>query len=89
MNTILAPLDPQPPKGMKYVLGGESWKDPADRSPIRLVVEEWGVDGCWTKGGFNCRVTEFLAPPGARGIEEKDGMLHWSTRDSYGNPPTP
>lgn len=85
----LGAVTPTPPKGIRYMVGGESWKDPADRTPVRLIVEEWGVPGCWTKGGFNCRTTEILAPVGANGVEEVNGVLHWSIRDAYGNLPSP
>ena len=93
----LGAVTPVPPKGIRYVIGGESWKDPADRTPVRLIVEEWGNLGPMemnpeikpNAAGFRVRVTEILAPAGARGVEEVNGVLHWSIRDTYGNLPSP
>lgn len=81
----IARVDPQPPRGIHYVIGGESWLDPQDRTPVRLVIEEWGIPGCYTKVGFNVRATEIVAPPGVYGVERgDDGVLYWSRRDCFG-----
>lgn len=97
LESWLGAVTPTPPKGIRYVVGGESWKDPADRSPVRLIIEEWGNLGPMemnpeikpNAAGFRVRVTEILAPDGARGVEEVNGVLHWSIRDTYGNLPSP
>lgn len=45
---VLSKIEPQPPKGIKYMLGGESWMEPEKRSPVRLHCEEWATSGRWS-----------------------------------------
>lgn len=90
--TILSRIEPQPPRGIKYMLGGESWMKPEDRSPIRLHCEEWGNLGPMeidpeikpNAAGFRVRTTDFLAPIGAIGFTSVDGIYYWTDTDCYG-----
>lgn len=83
--TILSRIEPQPPQGIKYMLGDESWLPPEKKSPLRLSCEEWGNLGPMelnpdikpNKAGFRVRATEFLAPKGANGFTKKDGIYYW------------
>lgn len=89
MNTR---IEPQPPKGIKYMLGDETWLPIAKRSPLRLLCEEWGNLGPMelnaeikpNKAGFRVRVTEILAPEGALGFTDVDGVYFWTDTDMYG-----
>jgi len=72
-NDLLSVIEPQPPQGIKYMVGGESWMDEKDQSPIRLNCEEWGH--------FRVRCTEIIAPENARGFTKVDGIYYW-TRSS-------
>lgn len=82
---LLAPIDPQPPGGIKYMLGGETWLPPEKQSPVRLHCEEWGNLGPMelnpeikpNKVGFRVRSTDFLAPPGALGFTKQNGIYYW------------
>ncbi len=87
---VLGRIDPQPPNGIKYMLGDESWiMDVSHRSPRRLHCEEWGNLGPLeinpeikpNKAGFRVRSTEFVAPAGARGFTQIDGVYYWTDRD--------
>lgn len=89
---ILDVIYPQPPKGIKYMLGGESWLKPDKRSALRLHCEEWGNMGPLemnseikpNKAGFRVRSTYFAAPPKAIGFIEIDGMYYWTDTDCFG-----
>lgn len=89
LNDLLSVIEPQPPQGIKYMLGGESWMDEKDQSPIRLNCEEWGHLGAMelnpeikpNKAGFRVRCTEIIAPENARGFTVVDGIYYW-TRSS-------
>lgn len=89
---VLGKIEPQPPKGIKYMLGGETWMPEAIRSPFRLHCEEWGNLGPMeldaeikpNKAGFRVRSTEFMAPPGAIGFKEIDGVYYWTDVDCFG-----
>lgn len=89
---ILGKIEPQPPKGIKYMLGGEEWMPLEGRSPRRLLCEEWGNMGPLelrpeikpNKAGFRVRHTEIIAPPGALGFTEVDGVYFWTDTDEYG-----
>jgi len=89
---ILGLIEPQPPNGIKYMLGGESWMKEADRAPIRLHCEEWGNLGPLelnaaippNKAGFRVRTTDIPAPPGALGFTEIDGKYFWTDIDMFG-----
>jgi hypothetical protein len=82
---LICQIIPQPPGGIKYMLGAESWKPVAEQSPRRLVCEEWGNMGplelrpdIQDNGhGFRVRVTEFAAPPEANSFTEVDGAYWW------------
>jgi hypothetical protein len=89
---ILDAISPQPPPGIKYVVGGESWLPVHRRSPRVLVCEEWGNLGPAELNpeirpnavGFRVRVTEIPAPDGAIGFECVDGVYYWTDTDAYG-----
>ena len=91
MTTILSKIEPQPPRGIKYMLGDESWMKPEDRSPLRLHCEEWGNLGPMelnpeikaNNAGFRCRSTEFTPPAGARGFKEVGGIYYWTDTDVF------
>jgi hypothetical protein len=83
---VFSRIEPQPPPGIKYMLGGESWMQDVDRSPVRLFCEEWGSLGPMeldpeirpNKAGFRVRHTEILAPAGAIGFARVDGVYYWT-----------
>lgn len=91
MKTICR-IDPQPPAGIKYMVGGQSWLPPEQRDPICLVCEEWGNLGPLelrpeiqpNKYGMRVRVTEFPAPDGAIGFTDIDGVYYWTDTDMFG-----
>jgi hypothetical protein len=84
--TIVGRIEPQPPRGIKYMLGNESWLPIESRSPTRLSCEEWGNLGPMelnreirpNKAGFRVRSTEFMAPDGAHGFTDIDGIYYWT-----------
>lgn len=86
---VLARIEPQPPKGIKYMLGNETWQPAHTRSLIRLLCEEWGNLGPMeldqaikpNKAGFRVRLTEIIAPRGAHGYTEIDGVYYWTDMD--------
>ena len=88
-------MDPQPPQGIKYLLGNESWLPPDRRSAFRLHCEEWGNLGPMeldpeikpNKAGFRVRSTDFIAPEWATGYERVDGVYYWiaSTKKPSGD----
>lgn len=86
MMTTLDRIEPQPPQGIKYMLGDETWMSPEERSAARLVCEEWGNLGPMelnqdispNAAGFRVRITEIPAPTGARGFEKIDGVYYWT-----------
>lgn len=83
---ILGEIEPQPPKGIKYMLGDESWMQADKRSPRRLHCEEWGNLGPMelnqeikpNKAGFRVRCTTIVAPAGAQGYIDIDGVYYWT-----------
>lgn len=89
---ILQKIEPQPPRGIKYMLGGESWLPPGERKPYRLHCEEWGNLGPMelnpeikpNAAGFRVRTTDFLAPEGAIGFTKIDGEYYWTDTDCFG-----
>lgn len=89
---VIGIIDPQPPRGIKYMLGGESWLPPERQTPIRLHCEEWGNLGPMeldpeikpNKAGFRCRSTEFVPPAGAIGFTQIDGLYYWTDTDQFG-----
>lgn len=89
VTTILTRIEPQPPEGIKYMLGDESWLPPEKRSPLRLHCEEWGNLGPMelnpeikpNKVGLRVRCTTIEAPSGARGFEKIEGVYYWTDRD--------
>lgn len=94
MSALLARIEPQPPKGIKYVIGNESWLPAESRSPERLICEEWGNLGPMelnpeikpNKAGFRVRVTEILLPAGAHGFTEIDGVYFWTEESVWERP---
>lgn len=84
---IMGLIEPQPPQGIKYMLGEESWLPKDEQAPRRLHCEEWGNLGPMelnpeiklNKAGFRVRVTEFLAPHGAHTFFIKDEKYYWSS----------
>ncbi|MCK1459118.1 hypothetical protein IVB34_12545 [Bradyrhizobium sp. 2] len=91
MTVLLEKIEPQPPAGIKYMLGDESWMKPEARSPLRLHCEEWGNLGPAelnpeirpNKAGFRVRSSEFTPPPGARGFTKFDGVYYWTDTDVW------
>lgn len=89
---VLGRIEPQPPRGIKYMLGGETWLEQQDRSPIRLECEEWGNLGPMeidpeikpNKAGFRVRTTAIPAPDGALGFALIDGVYYWTDTDMFG-----
>lgn len=90
---LLSKIEPQPPKGIKYMLGDESWLPVEKRSPIRLHCEEWGNLGPMELApeiqdnghGFRVRCTDFIAPDGAIGFTNIDGVYFWTDTDMFGH----
>lgn len=90
--TPLSKIEPQPPAGIKYMLGGEEWMPKEIQSPRRLVCEEWGnlgplelnPDIVENAAGFRVRDTVILAPDGALGFLKIGGEYWWSDRDMFG-----
>ena len=86
MNDLLFVIGPQPPGGIKYMLGNEQWLPMEDRSPARLHCEEWGNLGPMelrpeikpNNAGFRVRTTTILAPPGADGVRNIKGVYWWA-----------
>lgn len=84
--TVLARIDPQPPQGIKYMLGNESWMLAHERGLICLHCEEWGNLGPMelnatikkNKAGFRVRCTTLIAPPGAHGFTELPDGYYWT-----------
>lgn len=93
---ILRRIEPQPPQGIKYMLGGESWLPVDKRSPVRLECEEWGNLGPMeldpaiklNKAGFRVRSTTIPAPAGALGFTSVEGVYYWTDTDMYGRSAT-
>ncbi|PVX84315.1 hypothetical protein [Paraburkholderia unamae] len=89
---LIAKIEPQPPKGIAYMLGGETWLPIEKREPVRLAVEEWGNMGPLelrpdvpdNGHGFRVRMTYFPAPDGAIGFTDVDGELWWTDTDMFG-----
>lgn len=83
---ILTKIEPQPPKGTKYMLGGESWLPADKQTPKRLCCEELGNLGPMelnpeiqqNAAGFRVRCTTIPAPDGAIGFTEVDGVYFWT-----------
>lgn len=88
-------MDPQPPIGIKYLLGRESWMDVADQTPLRLHCEEWGNLGPLeldpdirpNAAGFRVRGTDFPAPAWARGFYQDAGVYFWTDAKVHGERP--
>ena len=82
---LLSKIDPTPPRGIKYMLGDEAWLPKEDRTPRRLLCEEWGnlgpleldPDIPMNKIGLRVRHTEIIAPHGATGFAIVDGEYFW------------
>jgi hypothetical protein len=85
-RSILGRIEPQPPAGIKYMLGNQSWLPAHERDLITLHCEEWGNLGPLelnaeikpNKAGFRVRCTTIIAPPGAHGYTEVDGVYYWT-----------
>jgi hypothetical protein len=83
---MLIKIEPQPPKGIKYMLGEEAWLPVQERTPRRLLCEEWGNLGPMELNqviqdnghGFRVRLTEIVAPEGALGFTDVDGVYFWT-----------
>ena len=84
--TVLGRIEPQPPEGIKYMLGNESWMPAHERGLIRLHCEEWGNLGPMelnaeikpNKAGFRVRCTTIIAPPGAHGFTQLADGYYWT-----------
>lgn len=89
---ILGKIEPQPPQGIKYMLGDETWLPRNQRQPRRLHCEEWGNLGPMemnpeiqpNSAGFRVRTTSIPAPEGALGFTEVDDIYYWTDTDEYG-----
>ena len=89
--TLLGPVNPPPPRGIKYCIGGESWLPARKRTPVRMVCEEWGhlgpmlIDPTIPKNaaGFYVRSTQIMAPKGAYWFTEIHGIYYWTAEDPY------
>lgn len=89
---LLGRIEPQPPSGIKYMLGDETWLPEDKRSPRRLSCEEWGNLGPMeldreikpNKAGFRVRSTEIIAPPGALGFTKTVDGYYWTDTDDFG-----
>lgn len=76
---------PQPPAGIKYMLGNESWLPESERTPLRLSCEEWGNLGPMELNseiqpnavGFRVRHSEFLCPEGYNDFLLENGSYFW------------
>ncbi len=83
---VLCKIEPQPPKGIKYMLGNESWLPAEDRSKLMLSCEEWGNLGPMelnpeikeNDAGLRVKHSEFYAPEGADCYKEYDGIYYWA-----------
>lgn len=92
---LLGKIDPPPPTGIKYMLGGESWLPKDRQTPRRLHCEEWGHLGPMeldptirpNKAWFRVRSSNFPAPIGAHGFTFVDGAYYWTDVDQYGREP--
>lgn len=90
--SILSRIEPQPPPGIKYMLGDETWMPSNQRTPLRLHCEEWGNLGPMeldpeikpNAAGLRVRCTTLLAPDGALGFTEIAGVYYWIDTDMYG-----
>jgi hypothetical protein len=90
--SLLCEIDPQPPQGIKYMLGDETWLPKDKRSPRRLHCEEWGNLGPMELNpeikdnghGFRVRSTTIPAPECALGFRCIDGVYYWTDEDEYG-----
>lgn len=90
--SALSRIEPQPPRGIKYMLGGETWLPPEERSPIRLHCEEWGNLGPAeldpeiqpNAAGFRVRTTTIPAPLGALGFALVGDVYFWTDTDMFG-----
>lgn len=84
--TVLSRINPQPPEGIKYMLGNESWLPAHERGLIRLHCEEWGNLGPLelnreikpNRAGFRVRCTTILAPTGAHGFTRLEDGYYWT-----------
>jgi hypothetical protein len=84
---VVSKIDPQPPRGIKYMLGAEKWLPRDKQSPLRLSCEEWGHVGPMeidpeimsNKAGFRVRTSEFKAPPTVDGFTKINGEYFWTT----------
>lgn len=89
--SVLAKIEPQPPRGIKYMLGNESWLPKEKRTQIRLHCEEWGNLGPLeinpgikpNKAGLRVRSSEFVAPEGAKGFTNIAGEYFWTDVDVF------
>jgi len=86
------PMDPQPPRGIRYLLGRESWLAESAQTPLRLHIEQWGnlgpmeLDPTITANaaGFRVRSLDIPAPEWARGFATRDGVLVWTSGARHG-----
>src|SRR5262245_31471669 len=88
---LLGKVEPIPPPGIKYCVGGESWLPEEERSPIVMVCEEWGNLGPVVldasiqpnKAGLRVRTTEIPAPAGAHWFVEIGGEYFWTAETCW------
>jgi hypothetical protein len=83
---IVCKMEPQPPPGIKYMLGAESWLPSSQQSPRRLSCEEWGNLGPMeldpsiqeNNAGFRVRLTHIYAPDCATGYTRVGDEYFWT-----------
>lgn len=89
---LISPIEPQPPKGIKYMLGDETWLAPQERTVRRLHCEEWGNLGPTELNpdikpnvvGYRVRTSDFIAPEGAVGFTRVGDIYYWTDTDQFG-----
>ena len=88
-----AKICPQPPRGITYMVGGESWLPLGKRTPRRLVCEEWGNLGPLgldasippNAAGLRVRLTSYETPLWADDYDLVAGVYYWVRREGGAN----
>ncbi len=75
MNMVdnLIKIIPQPPKGIKYMVGHQSWLPKEKQTQRILVTEMWGIRP--TIG--LCGHVQITAPDGYEDYVELSGIYYW------------
>jgi len=88
---IISRIEPQPPLGIKYMIGGESWLAQEERTETRLCCEEWGNLGPLVLdssikpnlSGLRVKLTHIPAPEGANGYTRVNGIYYWTAENMF------